>query len=363
MYSNLGRKIARLIIAVLSMAIGPAIIATVDKLFISWGFMAMGTVLKFWAVIAIYIAGGLATGALFFFIVAPKLVEWFLKALNYAESKLSQMPLSDIFFCVLGLMTGLLVALLLSTLTTTMPLQWLAVLINTVLYISLGYLGWTLVMKRRNEINIPSWLKRGKKSGNAGSPKILDTSVIIDGRILDICKTGIIEGTLVVPGFVLHELRHIADNADSIKRSRGRRGIDILAQMQKELSVPIIIDEKDYEDEAEVDNKLLRLAYDMGGVVVTTDFNLNKVAGVKDVPVLNINELANALKPNVLPGEDMHVLIIKEGKEQGQGLAYLEDGTMIVVENGRKSIGEECDVVVTSVLQTAAGRMIFARFK
>lgn len=359
----MGRKIARIIIAILSMAIGPAIIATVDRLFIGWGFYGMATVLKFWAVIAIYIAGGLATGALFFFIVAPKLIEWFLKVLNYAENRLAQMPLSDIFFCVLGLMIGLVVALLLSTLTATMPLKWLAVAINAVLYISLGYLGWTLVMKRRHEINIPSWLKRGKKSVASGIPKILDTSVIIDGRILDICKTGIIEGTLVVPGFVLRELRHIADNADSIKRSRGRRGIDILAQMQKDLPLPVVIEEKDYEDEAEVDNKLLRLAFDMGGVVVTTDFNLNKVAGVKNVPVLNINELANALKPNVLPGEDMRVLIIKEGKEQGQGLAYLEDGTMIVVENGRKCIGEECDVVVTSVLQTAAGRMIFAKFK
>lgn len=185
--------------------------------------------------------------------------------------------------------------------------------------------------------------------------------MIIDGRIVDVLKTGIIEGTVVVPEFVLGELQHIADSADSLKRSKGRRGLDIVAQMQRELSIPVEITDKDYEDTPEVDLKLLKLAKETGGKVLTNDFNLNKVAAVQGVPVFNINDLANAVKPVLIPGEKIKVSIIKEGKEHGQGVAYLEDGTMIVVENGRESIGSMQNVVVTSVLQTSAGRMIFAR--
>ena len=201
-------------------------------------------------------------------------------------------------------------------------------------------------MKRRGEVNLPSWFRRpgkGSKSSSAARPKVLDTSVIIDGRIADICQTGMLEGQIIVPAFVLAELRHIADSADSLKRNRGRRGLDILI--------------------AEVDAKLIKLAYDMGGVVVTNDYNLNKVAGVQRVPVFNINELANALKPVVLPGEEMTVNIVKEGKEVGQGVGYLNDGTMVVVDGGRRFVGEDVDVIVTSALQTAAGRLIFAKLK
>jgi Integral membrane protein (PIN domain superfamily) len=191
----------------------------------------------------------------------------------------------------------------------------------------------------------------------------LDTSVIIDGRILDICQSGFIEGALIIPHFVLDELRHIADSSDSLKRNRGRRGLDILSKIQKELAVEVQITEKDFPDIDEVDSKLLKLAQFLGGKVITNDYNLNKVAGVQGVPVLNINELANSVKPVVLPGEEMTIQIIKDGKEQEQGIAYLDDGTMIVVEGGKRHIGEIMDVIVTSVLQTAAGRMIFAKQK
>ena len=198
----------------------------------------------------------------------------------------------------------------------------------------------------------------------AGSaPKILDTSVIIDGRIADICKSGFIEGDLVIPGFVLEELRHIADSSDLLKRNRGRRGLDILNKIQKELEFKVQICERDYDDIAEVDSKLVRLAQDMKGKILTNDFNLNKVAELQGVTVLNINELANAVKPVVLPGEEMEVHVIKNGKEAGQGVAYLDDGTMIVVDGGKRHIGETIGVLVTSVLQTAAGRMIFAKPK
>ncbi len=196
--------------------------------------------------------------------------------------------------------------------------------------------------------------------------KILDTNVIIDGRIADVCQTGFIEGPIYVPGFVLEELQHIADSSDALKRARGRRGLDILNTMQKEF--PLIVRSYDHklahEDaQEEVDTRLVKLAKVLKGSIVTNDYNLNKVAALQGVAVLNVNELANALKPVVLPGEEMPVLIIKEGREQNQGVAYLDDGTMIVVEDGRRHIGESMEVVVTSVLQTVAGKMIFARLK
>lgn len=194
-------------------------------------------------------------------------------------------------------------------------------------------------------------------------PKILDTSVIIDGRIADICQTGFIEGSVIIPEFVLEELRHIADSSDGLKRNRGRRGLDILNRIQKELKIEVKIVDIDFEDVQEVDIKLIKLAKQMDGFVVTNDFNLNKVSVLHGVKVLNINELANAVKPVVLPGEEMVVFVVKEGKENKQGIAYLDDGTMIVVEEGRRFINETIEVVVTSVLQTAAGRMIFAKSK
>ena len=187
--------------------------------------------------------------------------------------------------------------------------------------------------------------------------------MLIDGRIYDICKAGFLEGPLVAPAFVLDELRHIADSADSLRRNRGRRGLDVLARLQEEAESRVRIVEKDYPDAEEVDVKLLRLARDLGGAVLTNDYNLNKVAGVTGVRVLNINELAGALRPAVLPGEEMTVQVIREGKEPGQGVAYLEDGTMVVVENGRRRMGEKLEIEVTTVLQTSAGRMIFGRAK
>jgi uncharacterized protein YacL len=194
------------------------------------------------------------------------------------------------------------------------------------------------------------------------STKVLDTSVIIDGRVADICKTGFLEGTLIVPHFVLRELQQIADSADSAKRNRGRRGLDVLEKIKSVPGVTVQIVEKDYPDVKEVDLKLIELAKETGAKIVTNDFNLNKVSQLRGVEVLNINELANALKPVVLPGETMKVFILKEGKEYNQGVAYLDDGTMVVVDNARRMIGKTIATQVTSVLQTTAGKMIFGRF-
>lgn len=213
---------------------------------------------------------------------------------------------------------------------------------------------------------LPGLAKEVESSKTLQKPKILDTNVIIDGRISDVCRTGFIEGQIYIPSFILEELQHIADSSDSLRRARGRRGLDILNQMRKEMGPDLSIRQSppvNPENTEEVDVRLVKLAKEIDGCIVTNDFNLNKVAELQGVMVFNINELANALKPVVLPGEEMTVTVIKDGKEMNQGIAYLDDGTMIVVEGARKHINEDIDVIVTSVLQTVAGKMIFANIK
>lgn len=363
----MAKKIARAVLTLIGAGLGVAIVEGVNELLVFFGLTDMHVIILEWGMLLIYIAVAILF-AIITYLFAPRLIDGFTRFISVVESKLADMSMAEIFFGVVGLIVGLIIAFLVSTLTAKMTLNWLAFIINAVLYFTFGYLGWSVVTKRKGEINTPSWFKRGLKEKNGKTsvlarPKILDTSVIIDGRVADICRTGIIEGNVIVPAFVLNELRHIADSADPLKRNRGRRGLDILNVMQEELEIPIKVVETDYEDIDEVDAKLIKLAYEMGGVVVTNDYNLNKVAGVQRVPVLNINELANAIKPVLLPGEEMLVSIMKEGKESGQGIAYLSDGTMIVVDGGRKLLGEEVAVVVTSALQTSAGRMIFAKVK
>ena len=202
-----------------------------------------------------------------------------------------------------------------------------------------------------------------KPTGRFRTPKLLDTSVIIDGRIADLCETGFMEGEFVIPQFILQELQHISDSADSLKRARGRRGLDILNHIQKNDDVRVEIVEDDFPNIKEVDAKLVELGKKLDAKILTNDLNLNKVAELQGVQVLNINELSNALKPVVLPGETMRVFVLKEGKEAGQGVAYLDDGTMVVVDNAKRCIGKNIDVVVTSILQTSAGRMIFTRLR
>jgi len=228
--------------------------------------------------------------------------------------------------------------------------------------IIMPYIGF-LVGARKSEWLNPAYFFRFFKEKSGGrSYKILDTSVIIDGRISDICDTAFIEGTLVIPQFVLKELQLVADSSDGLKRQRGRRGLDVLGRLQKTSQVSAVISETDFPDVKDVDSKLIELAKQLDAKIVTNDFNLNKVAQLQGISVLNINELANALKPVVLPGETMKVFIIKEGKEKDQGVAYLDDGTMVVVDNSRKMIGQNVDITVTSVLQTTVGKMIFGRY-
>lgn len=281
-----------------------------------------------------------------------------------AEDKLYGMPAGDAAAGAMGLIAGLAVSALLYPAFRAFGAlaPWLAIASSA----ALGPLGARFAVTKRDDLSAWFGAYRIPKP-DAGKKleehKILDTSVIIDGRIADICKTGFLEGILVIPEFVLEELQHIADSSDLLKRNRGRRGLDILNKIQKELEVKVLIYEGDYEEISEVDSKLVKLAKALEGKVVTNDFNLNKVCELQGVSVLNINDLANAVKPVVLPGEEIMVQVIKDGKEHGQGVAYLDDGTMIVVEGGRDFIGMHLEVLVTSVLQTSAGRMIFAKPK
>ena len=235
------------------------------------------------------------------------------------------------------------------------------VFLHSIILLALPYLGLVIGARKGDWLKPENIISLFRNAGPRKRYKVLDTSVIIDGRIADICETGFMDGTLVIPQFVLKELQLVADSSDSMKRNRGRRGLDILQKIQKMSGVDVTISDMDFPDVREVDLKLIELARTLQGKIVTNDFNLNKVAQLRGVDVLNINELANALKPVVLPGEFMKVFILKEGKEYNQGVAYLDDGTMVVVEQGRRHIGQTVNVMVNTVLQTAAGRMIFTR--
>jgi uncharacterized protein YacL len=281
------------------------------------------------------------------------------------ESALRRIPLKTLLGGFIGLLLGEMVANLISNvfLSNLLTQQNVALPLYGGLYGICGYMGIRIGLKKGEDLTLSGWKVFSKNPPHTENAKILDTSVIIDGRIADITETGFLEGPLLIPQFVLGELQHIADSSDPLKRTRGKRGLEVLHHVQKQAGIAVKIVDKDYPLVKEVDSKLVELAKEVRGKIITNDSNLNKVAQLQGIDVLNINELANSLKPVVLPGEEMSVKIIKEGKEMGQGVAYLDDGTMIVVDNGRRNIGKTIEVTVTSVLQTPAGRMIFARLK
>ncbi len=356
-------KIAKGILAILGALLGIGVSWIINKTFLRFNIYFLPNYQEMF----IYICGGVGF-AILVYLLSNKIIDGIVRLTNSIEHRLQEVPTANVISGAFGLIVGLIIAYLLTSPINQIKLAWLSGLLTAVIYLLFGYLGISVATKRVDEINWIANLRRAHKDKNLDKekysiPKVLDTSVIIDGRIFDICKTGFIEGPLVIPNFVLEELRHIADSSDTLKRNRGRRGLDVLNRIQKELDIPVEIWEEDFEDIAEVDSKLLKLAQLLDGKVVTNDYNLNKVAEFQGVSVLNINELANAVKPVVLPGEEMNVQVIKDGKEMGQGVAYLDDGTMIVVDGGKKHVGETIGVMVTSVLQTAAGRMIFAKPK
>lgn len=304
-----------------------------------------------------------AIGAVVGALLAPLAQTLFEGELELVERAMERLSPAEIAGGAVGLIVGLLIAFLIKSIV----FEWisgpgkagtyLAVVLYLILATFAAYLG-ARVGARIRIVPVPR-----SAAGGSYSPKVVDTSSIVDGRIVEIMEAGFLEGTLVIPRFVLRELQAISDSVDPLKRTRGRRGFDVLSRLQEIGSFEI--SERDYHDMApgNVDARLVRLAQELGAKLITNDYNLNRVAGVEGVPVLNVNELANAVKPVVLPGEELTVAVVREGKEIHQGVGYLDDGTMIVVEHGRRLIGEQTDVIVTSVLQTAAGRMIFARPK
>ncbi|ACB59557.1 MULTISPECIES: PIN/TRAM domain-containing protein [Exiguobacterium] len=315
-----------------------------------------------------YVTGTI--GALIFLLIGLFITDSVIRLLRFLEEKLVKAPVADLFFGTFGLLVGLVMAFLVSMLIELVGIPLLSNVLTVIVAVLFGYLGFTVGYRKRHELTKVFLRNSNNQSEKkAAEPvvvaksnsKVLDTSVIIDGRITDIAKTGFVEGKLIVPQFVIGELQYIADSSDTLKRNRGRRGLDVLKELQSIPGMEVEIYDGDFEDVPEVDIKLIKLAELMKGIVVTNDYNLNKVCEVRNVPVLNINDLANAVKQVVIPGEEMTVLVIKEGKEQKQGIAYLEDGTMVVVEEGKHLISKTVGVVVTSVLQTSAGRMIFAK--
>ena len=313
--------------------------------------------------IALFIVGLLA-GGLLGSSVALWFWRWFERLMAWILSALAHVSLRDMLLGAGGLAGGLVIAFLVGYPLSRIPGIGLYLFLAAVLVF--GYLGFHVAMQRREEVagsllRVERGSSRERTRGR-GVPKILDTSVIIDGRVADIVKAGFLEAPLVIPRSVLTELQRIADSSDTLRRNRGRRGLDILQRLQQELqAVQIVDDPKD--PGLDVDGRLIAMAKSLRGWIVTNDFNLNKVAELQGIRVLNINELSQSLRPIVLPGEELSVQIVKDGKEAGQGIGYLDDGTMVVVEGGKKYIGEKSDVVVTSVLQTVAGRMIFGRPK
>jgi uncharacterized protein YacL len=307
-------------------------------------------------------------GALLGLLILPYIT---LVPLTWLIRRIRLMAAIDLLAATIGLVLGLGVAALITIPLNQLPDAWGRVL-PTLAALICGYLGIYIMVGRRNEfLDILGGVGRagaaaagtGRNDTPADRYILVDTSAIIDGRIADISQTGFVDGVLLIPRFVLNELQRIADSPDSLRRNRGRRGLEMLNRLQKDSLVPIQISEIDTDGVNDVDGKLVKIARLNHYPVITNDYNLNRVAELQGVRVLNINELANAVKPAVLPGEDMRLRIINEGKELGQGVGYLDDGTMIVVENGRRFIDKEVEVTVTRVLQTVAGRMIFATIK
>lgn len=312
-------------------------------------------------------------GGVIFLILSLFLANFILRLLAKIDERASKISLTEVLFGLIGSVMGLLIGLLGSIPLFYLNVPFVSTVLPFVIMILLAYTGFSIFNRRQEDIR--QLLIRNRKVTIEESPqvmerraneqfhhyKLLDTSVLIDGRILDILRTGFIEGTILVPNFVLLELQLVADSTDSLKRAKGRRGLDILNTLQKEKDIDIEMYDLDYEDIKEVDTKLMKLARHLDANLITNDYNLNKIAEFQNIIVLNINELANAVKPVVIPGEEMDVTVVKAGTEREQGVAYLEDGTMIVVEEGQRYMNQPISVVVTTALQTAAGRMIFAK--
>lgn len=323
--------------------------------------------IRAWVPVAAYSGAGLA-GSLVFLLLSKRIIRRVSNLSREMQKEFDKMPANQLLTAVIGLILGLIVAALLKQMLSFLGNSVASAAVTAILYLTLGALGYNIGKRRSREfmtmiLRLSGAREKSKiRKHGYTARKYIDTSAIIDGRILEIARSGFIEGEIVVPQYVVDELQHVADSPDDCRRERGRRGLEILREMQESLK-QLVVDPSDIEDVQDVDVKLMRQARDCGGTVITVDYNLQKAAAVSSVKSLNVNELAEALRPAVVQGMGLRVRVTKEGKEAGQGVAYLEDGTMIVVEGGKDKVGEEIDVTVTSVLRTSAGRMVFAKLR
>ena len=366
-------KIARCVVVLIFAIIGVLLMEVAEPLlsgFISAEYLTT----TFLGVSPLNLLLGIVGALVFGYIgnlLAPTIDRGILRFSEGVAGYLADLPTGDIFVLAIGVITGLVVSALLGTSFSRLPI--IGPYISLLFSIIGALVGAKVALNKREDIVSffnRLWFSKNKESGRKNTVrhasrtyKLLDTSVLIDGRILDVIRLGFLEGVIVIPKFVLEELQKVADSGDSLKRNRGRRGLDIVRAIQANKTVEVEIADDDYDDITEVDTKLVRLAKKRNGIVATNDFNLSKVAEIQGVKVLNINDLANALKQTVLPGEELQIFLAKEGKEPGQAIGYLDDGTMVVVESGKRAVNFTVPVIVTSVLQTSAGRMIFARLK
>jgi Integral membrane protein (PIN domain superfamily) len=343
--------------------------AFVSNRFLKLAFTLIGVVTAYTLLRVFFISSGLfkdviiivvpiLSGLLFYF-VSDKSLKYLSQEIDSLESFIHSMSVYELIVLAIGLIAGLIVANLISI--PFIRIEIIGIPISVGLNILFGVMGIYITMNKRGEAS--SLLDPNAKKVGVTKLKLIDTSTIIDGRIVDIVNTGFIDGRLIIPSFVLEELHQISDSADSIKRSRGRRGLDVLDALRKDQKLNVSVETIDSFGASEVDDMLIRAAKKYSAQIITNDYNLNKVANIQGVEVLNINDLANSLKPLAIPGDELSVQVVKEGKENGQGIGYMNDGTMIVVEGGRKYMNQNLDVMVTSILQTSAGRMIFAKAK
>lgn len=358
------------LLALLGAGLGVAVMLGSVELY---GWTHPGEPLPLAGLVAGYI-GTAAVGSVIFLLLSGRIIDLLTEAGQSLVQRLDRMSMTQILSGTVGLTGGLMIAALLSQILTFMGQSLFTTVLSVILYLGLGLLGLTIGLRRSDDFgafvgHLPHKERRrfrakgGKLKKAAAGVKLLDASALIDGRVLEVWRAGFLEGTLVVPAFVLTELRRVADSTDPQRRARGRRGLEVLEKLQSELNKSFRLDETDYDDADEADVKLLRLARQQGAAIVTGDYSLSKAASAAGVRALNLNALAGALRPAVLPGEEMTVEIVKEGREPGQGVAYMPDGTMIVVENGRRRLGETVTIIVATALQTNAGRMIFAKIK
>ena len=367
MRSKVIQQLLQWLIALLGAGLGVAV--TLGGLQI-YGLVQPDTPLPLAAVLIAYIGTAAVFGGVFYFL-SPRIIELCVEAGVALEKRLDRMSFGQVVSCTAGLTAGLLIAALVSQIFTFMGESMFTTVLAAITFVVLGATGITIGWKRAGDVTnlmerMPGRHSRRHRKGEEEHrlcPKLLDVSVLIDGRILEVCRIGFVEGELVIPGFVLAELMHIADSADAVKRARGKRGVEVLEKLKADGRLTVRMDDVDYDDLPSADIKLLRLAQETESVIITGDSSLQKAAAVACVTAWNLNELAAVLRPAVMQGQEMTVEIVKEGKEPGQGVGYLPDGTMVVVDGGRRAMGEVVTAVVANVMQTSAGRMVFAKVK